>query len=91
MIDLKRVMTQNEACPVREVGSGIVIMAPEGEMTHSLDDIGAFIWSRFDGKNSLQDILDALLSEYDVTEEQARKDLEDFVDQLQEAELLVNA
>jgi len=91
MIDLKCVMTQNESCPVREVGSGVVIMAPEGEMTHSLDDIGVFIWTRFDGQNSLQDILDAILTEYDVQKDQATQDLEDFVSQLQEADLLVTS
>ena len=42
-IQLSAILVPNEKCPVREVGTGLVIMAPAGTATHSLLDSGATI------------------------------------------------
>ncbi len=83
------IFTQNSICPVRAIGDGLVIMAPGGNTTHSLEDIGAFIWHQLDGKRSLQNILDAILSDYEIDEETAREDLSSFITQMQTAELIL--
>jgi len=86
--DLDSVLVPNELCPVREVGSGLVIMAPEGTATHSLDEIGAFIWRQFDGRRNLADIVEALIAEYDVDAAQAAADVRAFASQLIDAGLV---
>jgi hypothetical protein len=91
MVDMDRVLQRNPECPVREIGEGLVIMAPDGSMTHSLDGIGAWIWGRLDGHASLEDVVAAMTAEYDVTTEQARADLAEFADQLLEAGLVTPA
>jgi len=88
MVDMDLILKPNEACPVREIGDGLVIMAADGGMTHSLDGIGAFIWRRLDGRTSLEAIAAALTEHYEVDMARARADLADFVAQLREADLV---
>ncbi len=90
-VDLSSVLAPNEHCPVREVGSGLVLMAAEGTSTHSLDEIGAFIWRQFDGRRNLAEVVDALIAEYDVDQKQATEDVQAFVAQLLEAGLVLTA
>lgn len=88
-MDFRTIFHPNPGCPVREIGGGLVIMAPDGETTHSLEDLGAFIYKRLDGKRDLEDVLAAILEEYQVDEDQAREDLASFMAQLVEAGLVV--
>jgi hypothetical protein len=88
LIEPDSVLIPNEHCPVREVGSGLVLMASEGTATHSLDEIGAFIWRQIDGRRSLAGIVEALIAEYEVDSVQATDDVRDFVSQLVEADLV---
>jgi hypothetical protein len=83
------VFVANPDCPVREIGSGLVIMAPDGGMTHSLEDIGAFIWRRLDGTRCLGDIVKDLTAEYTVDEPTAEADLRAFLNELLAADLVV--
>ena len=78
MPDLKSVLAPNPACPVRAVGDGFVIMAPEGENTHSLDGLGGFIWKRLDGQRDLATVLADIVAEFDVAADVAQIDLLEF-------------
>lgn len=89
MVDMKTILTHNKECPVRPVGSGLIIVSPAGNETHSIEDIGAFIWNRIDGSKALGDILDDILSEYQVAETTAEQDLQAFISQLMEAKLVL--
>jgi hypothetical protein len=88
LIELDSVLIPNEHCPVREVGTGLVLMASEGTATHSLDEIGAFIWRQIDGRRTLAGIVEALIAEYEVDSTQALDDVRIFVSQLVEADLV---
>lgn len=85
------IFTQNDQCPVRNIGDGLVIMAPSGDTTHSLEDIGAFIWNQLDGQRTLQDVLAAILVDYDIDEETAREDLQNFISQMLTAGLILDS
>jgi hypothetical protein len=74
---------------VRAIGKGLVIVSPEENETHSIEDIGAFIWNRIDGKNNLDNILDEILREYEVGASTASEDLQSFISQLMEAKLVL--
>ena len=87
-IDLDTILVPNSACPVREVGDGIIIMAPTGTATHSLEELGAFVWRRLDGQCTLRQVAEAIVAEYDVTFDAAAKDLFDFASQLVAADLV---
>ena len=89
MLEMTTVLAHNEKCPVRKIGEGLVIMAPEGDTTHSLDEIGSFIWDLLDGHLDLTALLDVILDEYEVSDDVARQDLLDFATQMLEAGLLI--
>ena len=91
VIAMKPLYARNENCPVREIGDGLVIMAPAGDVTHSLEDIGAFIWRQLDGHTSLDTVLDAITTEYDVERDVAEADLQVFINELLSTEIIVQS
>ena len=88
MLDLNTRLKPNPECPVREIGEGLVILAPSGETTHSLEELGAFIWRELDGRKDLGAVLDSILETYEIDRETARADLLDFGQQLVDARLV---
>lgn len=88
MVDMKMILAHNKEYPVRAIGGGLVIVNPDENETHSIEDIGAFIWNRIDGKNNLDTILDEILGEYEVAASTAAQDLQAFISQLMEAGLV---
>lgn len=90
MVDMKTILIHNENCSVRSIGSGLVIVCPHDNESHSLDEIGTFIWQRLDGQTDLDSILSDILREYDVDDDIAAKDLQSFVYQLLEAGLILS-
>lgn len=80
---------------VREV-AGEIIAIPVGETALRfngmicLNEVSATIWKGLQEEKSKEAILDSILQEFDVSEEEASTDLEDFLHQLRECELLTD-
>ena len=78
---------------LREI-AGDYIIVPVGESAMefngmiTLNEIGVFIWKLLQEEHSYDEILHTILNEYDSTEEQVRKDLDDFLEQMREANLI---
>ncbi len=53
-----------------------------------LNDVGRCLWERLEDRCALDDLVTGVVAEFDVDEEQARRDAEAFVQQLLEAELV---
>ncbi len=53
-----------------------------------LNDSGKFIWDKLSGGAEAEDIVDAMLEEYDVDRETATADVEKFVAELKGANIL---
>ena len=87
-MNLETIFKQNEKCPVRPLDDGLIIMSPTGDTTHSLEDLGVFIWNLLDGERKLQYVLENILEEYDVPEDSARTDLLQLITQMQESDLI---
>jgi len=60
---------------------GTVILIMSG-MMHQLNLVGGMVWSLCDGTRSLDDVVDALLTEFDVERDVLEGDVRDFVDDL---------
>lgn len=82
MLDLQQIPIPSQDFCVRQVGDEFVFLAESGDEYISLNPVGSFIWQQVDGVHSLRDILDILCDEYEVEQEQALADLQEFVTQL---------
>lgn len=54
-----------------------------------LNPVGEFIWERLDGKTSLADVADQVAEAFEVDPAQARRDCEEFLQQLIQADLVL--
>lgn len=54
----------------------------------SLNESGAFLWSQLETEKTEQELLEAMLKEYDIDEQTARADIAEFIEKLKKAELL---
>ena len=54
----------------------------------TLNETGVFYWEMLQKGSSKEEMLSAVLSEYDVSEDEASADLESFLKKLEEAKLL---
>lgn len=54
----------------------------------NMSELGAFIWKLIKESKSEEEILSAILEEYDVEKEVAKTDLEEFLQKLKEFEII---
>lgn len=47
-----------------------------------LNDVGTYIWSLLDGKHTLAEIIEEVVRRFDVSQRQAKKDLDSFIQYL---------
>lgn len=70
------------------------ILVPIGETTVSfnglgtLNEVGAFLWNHIEECENEEELLKTLLSEYDVDEETAKTDINEFLSQLRERDII---
>lgn len=88
-------MKIKEGYLLREVaGSNIVVPVGSGNMDFSgvitLNEVGSFIWKQLEKDATREDILNNLLSEYDVDKATAESDVDEFINKLKGAELLAD-
>lgn len=74
--------------------AGDVVLVPVGTTVYEsnglfiLNDVGAFLWDRLETAESEEELLTALLEEYEVTEDTARKDVQEFLLKLRKLGIL---
>ena len=54
----------------------------------NLNEAGAFLWQLFESDSTVDQVVNAMLEQYDVDEITAKNDVEKFVSQLREASLI---
>jgi len=52
------------------------------ESIYVLSEVGAHIWEQIDGRRTTAEILPLIVEEFEVYEEEAQKDLKEFIQQL---------
>ena len=67
---------------------GGLVVDPIAHDVRVLNPVGSFIYSRLDGTNTLDAIVTAVVEEFDVVEEEARRDVTAFLDDLRERGML---
>lgn len=73
----------------REIDGELVIVGGDGTDFMATNETGALLWSRLESGATLDELVEAITDEYDVTAEVARGDVEEFVEELRTRGLLL--
>lgn len=74
--------------------AGETFLVPLGKSVYDtnglffLTEVGAFIWDRLPQAQSQEEIVNAILEEYDIQEAQAREDVSAFFEKLKALEII---
>lgn len=78
---------------LREIAGDYVIV-PVGESMRgingiiSVNEVGALLWKCLQQEQTEADLIKAVLDEYDVSEENARDDIREFLDEMRKNDLI---
>jgi len=87
-MDLNKKITFADTVFAQEVDGEMVLLDMNSENYFGLDEVGTAIWQTMGKGKSLQEVLDALLQEYEVESNVLEKDLIHFVNQLLDNQLI---
>lgn len=78
---------------IREVAGSFIVVAVGSAAKNfngiiNLNETGAFLWKILESGATKEELLAKMTEEYDVDEETARKDIDAFINKLQEAKLV---
>ena len=84
---LDRIYAKNDDFVQREVAGECILIPVRRQLTdvnslYVLNDTGAALWRRIDGKTSLRDITRDFLDEFDATQAQLEKDMASLIEDL---------
>ena len=79
---------QNGDVAARVIDGVAYLMDPDARELHALNEIGTRIFALVDGRRTVAEIVAAIIDEYDVAEEVARRDVGAFLDQLLQKSLI---
>ena len=65
-----------------------VVVATRKRMVHRLDEVSTDLWKFLEPGRTVEELVDYLVSEYDVERETAQTDMREFVEKLHEEGLL---
>ncbi len=87
-MNLKQKITFSESVFAQEVDGEMVLLDMNSENYFGLDEVGTAIWQSMQEKETLQEVYDAMLEQYEVEPEILEKDLLDFTTKLEESGLI---
>lgn len=92
----ERVLRKRDEVVSREIAGETILVPIRGKLVDmerifSVNPVGAHVWQQLDGRRSLAEIRDSVLDTFDVEKDQADVDIQEFVAELTEAELIVEA
>ena len=87
MLDLNSIVKPSPGIVPRKTGDEYVLVPVSNNIAdmdsvYTLNETGAFIWERLDGKSTLAEIISCMQSEFDVDAKTAKNDLLDFVTEM---------
>jgi hypothetical protein len=62
-------------------GQAVIVLADSGEV-QILNDVGTRIWELIDGNRNIQGIITTIIDEFEVSPQEAQKDVESFLQEL---------
>ena len=80
---------KSEDTASRIIDGEAVIVTPQKGVVTVLNETGSGIWHLLDGENTVEDIINAISSEFNVSREEAEKDTLCFIEELIEKDMVV--
>ena len=89
----EKVYRKNSDIVTRKIAGDLFLVPIKGKLADmqrifSVNAVGEFIWQSMDSQRSLNDIRDDLASNFTVDEDEAMADIEAFVSELLQADLI---
>ena len=89
MASLSAVLHKDPSFVSRRIADEVILVpisrkVGEIDCLYALNEVGARIWELVDGNRSLQELRDAIVAEFDVSETEAQEDLAVLIEQLKE-------
>ncbi len=86
-MDLSELYHKKSSFAARNVGTEIILVPVKNSVADmnelfTLNEVGSFIWNHIDGEKSENDIVKALIVDFNVDEERAIKDVKEFIESL---------
>ncbi|MCU0474347.1 MAG: PqqD family protein [Bacteroidales bacterium] len=87
MADLKSVPSRSPSIVTRKTGNEYVLVPvanniADMDSVYTLNETGAFIWELIDGKKNVNDIIEAVVNEYETDNNTATTDVFSFIDEM---------
>jgi hypothetical protein len=87
MAGLKSILSHSPSVVTRKTGNEYVLVPVTNNIAdmnsvYTLNETGAFIWEHINGKRSIEEIIGALITEYDIDNDTALKDIFSFIDNM---------
>lgn len=87
MADLKSVPLRSPSVVTRKTGNEYVLVPVANNIAdmnsvYTLNETGAFLWELIDGENNIEDMIEALIREYDINEATASNDVFEFIGEM---------
>ncbi len=90
-MELDTVFARNDQVVSRKIVDELILVpmrkdVADTETLYTLNEVGARVYELIDGERPLREIMDTIVSEFEVTPQQAESDVLEFVAQLLEIE-----
>jgi hypothetical protein len=80
---------RNASWPFQILGGEAVIVVPPRREIHRLNEVGTLLWRELEAERTLDQLVGAVVEEFEVGESEARADVERFLREMRERELVV--
>ena len=87
-MNLDQKVTFADTVFAQEVDGEMVLLDMESENYFGLDEVGTAIWQAMQEKETLKEVFEVLLDQYEVEADMLENDLSDFVSKLVESGLV---
>lgn len=75
----------------RAVGDEMILLDLESGIYYTLNPVGALVWKGLEARSSFDDLLAAILADFEIDQETAASDIQSYVDDLTAQGLLATA
>ena len=87
MTGLKSILSHSESIVTRKTGNEYILVPitdniADMNSVYTLNETGAFIWDKIDGKRNVEEIIAALTDEYDIDTQNAEKDVYSLIENM---------